>query len=69
MSNGKINTQSADSHNAYIVASELKDPIWHSLECQIGSFSSEATTRTGDVQMLFICWYHAISQWTISYGN
>ena len=28
----------------YIVASELKDPIWHSSEWQIGSFSSEATT-------------------------
>ena len=27
----------------HIVASELKDPIWHSLEWQIGSFSSEAT--------------------------
>ena len=27
----------------YIVASELKDPIWHSLEWQMGSFSSEAT--------------------------
>ena len=27
----------------YIVASELKDPICHSDECQIGSFSSEAT--------------------------
>ena len=27
----------------YIVASELNDPIWHSLEWQIGSFSSEAT--------------------------
>ena len=26
-----------------IVASELKDPIWHSSEWQIGSFSSEAT--------------------------
>ena len=26
-----------------IVASELKDPIWHSLEWQIGSFSSEET--------------------------
>ena len=26
-----------------IVASELNDPIWHSLEWQIGSFSSEAT--------------------------
>ena len=27
----------------HIVASELKDPIWHSLEWQIGSFSSEPT--------------------------
>ena len=27
------------------VASELKDPICHSDECQIGSFSSEATSR------------------------
>ena len=27
----------------HIVASELKDPICHSYECQIGSFSSEAT--------------------------
>ena len=27
----------------HIVASELKDPICHSNECQIGSFSSEAT--------------------------
>ena len=27
----------------YVVASELKDPICHSDECQIGSFSSEAT--------------------------
>ena len=26
----------------YIVASELKDPIWHSSEWQMGSFSSEA---------------------------
>ena len=26
----------------HIIASELKDPIWHSLEWQIGSFSSEA---------------------------
>ena len=28
----------------HLVASELKDPICHSNECQIGSFSSEATT-------------------------
>ena len=27
----------------HFVASELKDPICHSDECQIGSFSSEAT--------------------------
>ena len=27
----------------YIVTSELNDPIWHSLEWQIGSFSFEAT--------------------------
>ena len=30
----------------YIVASELKDPICHSSECQIGSFSSVATICT-----------------------
>ena len=29
-------------HNVYVVASALKDPICHSNECQIGSFSSEA---------------------------
>ena len=29
--------------NDYFAASELKDPICHSDECQIGSFSSEAT--------------------------
>ena len=29
--------------NGHIVASELKDPICHSNECQIGSFSSVAT--------------------------
>ena len=28
------------------VASELKDPICHSDECQIGSFSSEAKNHT-----------------------
>ena len=30
----------------HIVASELNDPICHSDECQIGSFSSEATIYT-----------------------
>ena len=29
--------------HSHIVASELKDPICHSNECQIGSFSPEAT--------------------------
>ena len=33
-------TQVAEVH---LVASEQKDPICHSNECQIGSFSSEAT--------------------------
>ena len=32
-----------ENYEKYIVASELNDPIWHSLEWQIGSFSSEAT--------------------------
>ena len=32
-----------DSNRKHIVASELKEPIYHSNECQIGSFSSEAT--------------------------
>ena len=32
-----------------IVASELKDPIWHSSEWQIGSFSSEATKCISDI--------------------
>ena len=31
-----------------VVASELKDPIWHSSEWQIGSFSSEATKMGQD---------------------
>ena len=30
-------------YTTHIVASELKNPICHSNECQIGSFSSEAT--------------------------
>ena len=35
----------------HVVASELKDPTCHSDECQIGSFSSEATmcVRHGDM--------------------
>ena len=32
-------------HSTYPVASKLNDPICHSDECQIGSFSSEATIR------------------------
>ena len=38
----------------YIVASELKDPICHSDECQIGSFSSEATICKNSADMGFI---------------
>ena len=34
-----------------IVASELNDPICHSNECQIGSFSSEATRCVLDVDL------------------
>ena len=33
------------------VASELKDPIWHSLEWQIGSFSSEETNMFNAFKM------------------
>ena len=33
------------TYNLYFVASELNDPIWHSSEWQIGSFSSEATIQ------------------------
>ena len=36
----------------HIVASELKDPICHSNECQIGSFSSEATIYNYDLGSL-----------------
>ena len=39
-------------NHIYLVASELKDPICRSDECQIGSFSSEAT----------ICW---LEQWNL----
>ena len=43
----------------HIVASELKDPICHSNECQIGSFSSEATT----------CWCYNRARSNILYGH
>ena len=45
-----------------IVASELKNPICHSDECQIGSFSSEATRCKGDLMAgpgLYV-WQHII---------
>ena len=32
-----------ESFDQHLVTSELKDPICHSNECQIGSFSSEVT--------------------------
>ena len=63
----------------YFVASELKDPIWHSSEWQIGSFSSEATTYSTAmcdtplerklIIMLLIyymlLWYIASADWFI----
>ena len=40
----------------HFVATELKDPIWHSLEWQIGSFSSEATiSAAGKKLTLYFC--------------
>ena len=45
----------------HLVASELKDPIWHSLEWQIGSFSSEATICYGSMTII-ICNFSA---WTV----
>ena len=54
-------------YRGQIVASELKDPICHSDECQIGSFSSEATrccyglwcailSKPSDVKNLLMGW-------------
>ena len=56
----RLNISCAPVTCRHIVASELKDPICHSNECQIGSFSSEATiclmtTIYGDKATL----YHA----------
>ena len=52
----KFYNYSAQGFETYrhIVASELKDPIWHSLEWQIGFFSSEATTCIFIKSMIFI---------------
>ena len=41
--------------DGYFVASELKDPIWHSLEWQIGSFSSEATIYWRRKVYVYVC--------------
>ena len=41
----------------HIVASELKDSIWHSLEWQIGSFSSEATICISFIRVVDIKLY------------
>ena len=38
--------------HGHLVASELKDPICHSNECQIGSFSSEPTILYRDLRSL-----------------
>ena len=40
---------------SHIVASELKDPIWHSSEWQIGSFSSEATIYSFMLALCHFC--------------
>ena len=49
-------------HGRHVVASELKDPICHSDECQIGSFSSEATMwsyfHSGVTELLIIRDHH-----------
>ena len=42
------------STNVYIVVSELNDPICHSDECQIGSFSSEATIYTTSLCYIYL---------------
>ena len=46
----------AETHDwtGYFVASELKDPICHSNECQIGSFSSEATICRNELSLWFL---------------
>ena len=47
----------------HFVDSELNDPIWHSLEWQIGSFSSEATIYS--LMTRIICHvYHTEYTWT-----
>ena len=46
-----------------IVASELKDPICHSNECQIGSFSSEATIHSFISKKLTLNYGYAERDW------
>ena len=48
-----------DNYQTHFVASELKDPICHSNECQIGSFSSEATICEVGLHVTKI-WHHSI---------
>ena len=49
-------------YKEHIVASELNDPICHSNECQIGSFSSEATTCNMIlILVLVVLWFSNIS--------
>ena len=43
---GQLRSEHKTTNISQIVASELNDPICHSDECQIGSFSSEATKCT-----------------------
>ena len=48
--NGRPASQTAGQHK--IVASELKDHICHSNECQIGSFSSQAAKSTSGQRLV-----------------
>ena len=50
----KTNSQSTGTRFKQFVASELNDPICHSDECQIGSFSSEATNSGTGYAMTMI---------------
>ena len=59
-----MNSTIAYVDQPHIVASELKDPICHSDECQIGSFSSEATIYRPIMYMINL-W---LNQWLFDVG-
>ena len=52
------------AQRVHFVASELKDPIWHSLEWQIGSFSSEATICASQDRLVYVT---TVFTWKIPY--